>query len=176
VLFRWVRLSVSSKQGDVTLCWPASLVRGGIARKRLAPLPGSRCSLRVNEFSQQLCGAALSAAFAKMAVAQQQTQEMSGKQYSMPGETGRNRDADLSRHEALDLIGPQQACVPVTPPTSFDANLVAPSVSRYSERGLCRAGDDVGYKSPSNQKSDRSGAVGRSTLWLNLAHMMGMAC
>jgi hypothetical protein len=40
--------------------------------------------LRVNEFSQQLCGAALSAAFAKMAVAQQQTQDMSGKQHSMP--------------------------------------------------------------------------------------------
>ena len=36
------------------------------------------------EFSQQLCGAALSAAFAKMAVAQQQSCDTSGKQHSMP--------------------------------------------------------------------------------------------
>jgi hypothetical protein len=78
VLFRWVRLSVSSKQGDLTL-FSQPLWYGEVwGRKRLAPLPGSRGSLRVNEFSQQLCGAALSAAFAKMAVAQQQTQDMSG--------------------------------------------------------------------------------------------------
>jgi hypothetical protein len=35
------------------------------------------------EFSQQLCGAALSAAVAKMAVAQQQLQDTSGKQHSV---------------------------------------------------------------------------------------------
>jgi hypothetical protein len=52
VLFRWVRLSVSSKQGDVTLYSPAFLVWGGMGLKRLAPLPGSRGSSRsMNPFN-----------------------------------------------------------------------------------------------------------------------------
>ena len=36
MLFRWGRVSVSSKQGDVTLSWPAFPVRGRIGRKRPA--------------------------------------------------------------------------------------------------------------------------------------------
>ena len=45
MLFRWGRLSVSSKQGDMTLYQTAFLVLEG-GRKRLAPLPGSRGSSR----------------------------------------------------------------------------------------------------------------------------------
>ena len=60
------------------------------------------------EFNQQLYGAALSAAFTKMAVAQQQTHDTSGKQHSM-----REKPAEIAMliypgMTALDLIGPQQ--------------------------------------------------------------------
>ena len=60
------------------------------------------------EFSQHLCGAALSAAFAKMAVAQQQTQEASGKQDSMPEKPAEIAMLIYPGMTALDLIGPQQ--------------------------------------------------------------------
>jgi cyclohexyl-isocyanide hydratase len=60
------------------------------------------------EFSQQLCGAALSTAIAKMAVAQQQTQDTSGKQHSMPEKATEIAMLIYPGMTALDLIGPQQ--------------------------------------------------------------------
>jgi cyclohexyl-isocyanide hydratase len=60
------------------------------------------------EFSQQLCGAALSAAFAKMAVAQQQTHDTSGKQHSVPEIPAEIAMLIYPDMTALDLIGPQQ--------------------------------------------------------------------
>jgi len=64
--------------------------------------------IAVDESSQQLCGAALSAVFAKMAVAQQQTQDMSGKQHSMPEKPAEIAMLIYPGMTALDLIGPQQ--------------------------------------------------------------------
>jgi cyclohexyl-isocyanide hydratase len=60
------------------------------------------------EFSQQLCGAALSAAFAKMAVSQQQTQDTSDKQHSAPVKPAEIAMLIYPGMTALDLIGPQQ--------------------------------------------------------------------
>ena len=60
------------------------------------------------EFSQQLCGAALSAAIAKMAVAQRQTQDTSGKQPSMQKKPEEIAMLIYPGMTALDLIGPQQ--------------------------------------------------------------------
>ncbi len=60
------------------------------------------------EFSQQLCGAALSAAFAKMALAQRQTHDTSGKQHSTPEKPAEIAMLIYPGMTALDLIGPQQ--------------------------------------------------------------------
>ena len=60
------------------------------------------------EFSQQLCGAALSAAIAKMAVAQQQADDTSGKQQPMPEKPAEIAMLIYPGMTALDLIGPQQ--------------------------------------------------------------------
>lgn len=59
------------------------------------------------EFSQHLCGAALSAAFAKMVVAQQ-TEEASGKRDSMPEKPAEIAMLIYPGMTALDMIGPQQ--------------------------------------------------------------------
>jgi cyclohexyl-isocyanide hydratase len=67
-----------------------------------------RIDINRREFSQQLCGAALSAAIAKMAVAQQQTQDTSGKQHSMPEKPAEIAMLIYPGMTALDLIGPQQ--------------------------------------------------------------------
>jgi cyclohexyl-isocyanide hydratase len=60
------------------------------------------------EFSQQLCGAALSAAFAKMAIAQRQTHDTSGKPHSEPQKPTQIAMLIYPGMTALDLIGPQQ--------------------------------------------------------------------
>ena len=60
------------------------------------------------EFSQQLCGAALSAALSKMALAQQQSQDTSGKQHSMAEKPEEIAMLIYPGMTALDLIGPQQ--------------------------------------------------------------------
>ena len=60
------------------------------------------------EFTQQLCGAALSAAFAEMAVSQQQTHDTSGEQHSMPEKRAEIAMLIYPGMTALDLIGPQQ--------------------------------------------------------------------
>ena len=60
------------------------------------------------EFSQQLCGAALSAAFAKMTVAQQQTSDTSGQQPLKPEKPEEIAMLIYPGMTALDLIGPQQ--------------------------------------------------------------------
>lgn len=60
------------------------------------------------EFSQHLCGAALGAAFARMAVAQQGTNDASSQQHSMPGKPAEIAMVIYPGMTALDLIGPQQ--------------------------------------------------------------------
>jgi cyclohexyl-isocyanide hydratase len=60
------------------------------------------------EFSQRLCGIALSAVFAKMAVAQQQTHDTRGKQHSRPEKPEEIGMLIYPGMTALDLIGPQQ--------------------------------------------------------------------
>ncbi len=60
------------------------------------------------EFSQQFCGAALSAAFAKLAVAQQQTHDTSAKQHLTSEKTAEIAMLIYPGMTALDLIGPQQ--------------------------------------------------------------------
>ncbi|HKF49881.1 MAG TPA: DJ-1/PfpI family protein [Terracidiphilus sp.] len=60
------------------------------------------------EFSQQLCAAALSAAIARMAVAQQQAHDTSGEQHSMPQKPAEIAMLIYPGMTALDLIGPQQ--------------------------------------------------------------------
>jgi hypothetical protein len=67
-----------------------------------------RAKMNRREFSQQLCGAALSAAVAKMAVAQQQTQDTGGKQHSTPEKPAEIAMLIYPGMTALDLIGPQQ--------------------------------------------------------------------
>jgi cyclohexyl-isocyanide hydratase len=60
------------------------------------------------EFGQQLCGVALSAAFAKMAGAQQQTRDMSAVQHPKPEKREEIAMLIYPGMTALDLIGPQQ--------------------------------------------------------------------
>lgn len=60
------------------------------------------------EFGQQLCGAALSAAFAKMAVAQQQTHDTTNKRSSVSEKPVEIAMLIYPGMTALDLIGPQQ--------------------------------------------------------------------
>jgi cyclohexyl-isocyanide hydratase len=60
------------------------------------------------EFGQQLCGAALSVAFAKMAGAQQQTRDMSSMQHPKPEKREEIAMLIYPGMTALDLIGPQQ--------------------------------------------------------------------
>jgi cyclohexyl-isocyanide hydratase len=60
------------------------------------------------EFSQQICGAALSAAVARMAVAQQQTKDASGQHHSIPEKPAEIAMLIYPGMTALDLIGPQQ--------------------------------------------------------------------
>src|SRR5260370_39656648 len=67
-----------------------------------------RNDMNRREFSQQSCGAALGAAIAKMAVAQQQTQDTSGKQHSMPEKPAEIAMLIYPGMTAPDLIGPQQ--------------------------------------------------------------------
>jgi cyclohexyl-isocyanide hydratase len=66
------------------------------------------------DFSQYLCGAALSAAFARMAVAQQHAHDASDKQHSMAGKRAEIAMLIYPGMTALDLIGPQQVfgCLP----------------------------------------------------------------
>src|SRR6185312_16994339 len=59
------------------------------------------------EFNQQLCGAALSAAFVKMAIAQQ-THDRTDKQPSAPEKPAEIAMLIYPGMTALDLIGPQQ--------------------------------------------------------------------
>ena len=60
------------------------------------------------EFGQRLCGAALSAALAKLAIAQQQTRDTSGKQQSISDKLTEIAMLIYPGMTALDLIGPQQ--------------------------------------------------------------------
>jgi len=60
------------------------------------------------EFSQQLCGAALTAAFAKKAIAQQQTHSTNGMQQPKPEKPEEIAMLIYPGMTALDLIGPQQ--------------------------------------------------------------------
>src|SRR5690242_17253515 len=60
------------------------------------------------EFSQQLCSAALSAAFAKMAVPQQQTQTTSDHQPPKPEKPEEIAMLIYPGMTALDLVGPEQ--------------------------------------------------------------------
>lgn len=60
------------------------------------------------EFNQRLYGAAVSAAFARMAVAQQRTGDTSGKQHSTPEKPTEIAMLIYPGMTALDLIGPQQ--------------------------------------------------------------------
>ena len=60
------------------------------------------------EFGQHLCGAALSAALSKIAVAQQQTHETSGMQHPKPEKPKEIAMLIYPGMTALDLVGPQQ--------------------------------------------------------------------
>src|SRR5690242_17707528 len=60
------------------------------------------------EFSQRLYGAALSAAFARMTVAQQQTQNMSSQQSPKPEKREEIAMLIYPGMTALDLVGPEQ--------------------------------------------------------------------
>jgi len=60
------------------------------------------------EFGQSLCGAAVGAAFARLAVAQQQAQDMGGAQHPLPAKSGGIAMLIYPDMTALDLIGPQQ--------------------------------------------------------------------
>ena len=60
------------------------------------------------EFSQKLCGVALSGAFAKLAIAQQQNRDTSGKQQSASEKPTEIAMLIYPGMTALDLIGPQQ--------------------------------------------------------------------
>lgn len=60
------------------------------------------------EFSQHLCGAALSAAFTRMAVAQQKVNQTSSKQDSLPKKPTEIAMLIYPGMTVLDLIGPQQ--------------------------------------------------------------------
>jgi cyclohexyl-isocyanide hydratase len=60
------------------------------------------------EFSQQLYGAALSAAFAKITVAQQQTHDASGQQSPKPEKPEEIAMLIYPGMTALDLVGPEQ--------------------------------------------------------------------
>ncbi len=60
------------------------------------------------EFSQHLCGVALSAAFTRMAAAQQKVNRTSGNQDSVPEKLTEILMLIYPGMTALDLIGPQQ--------------------------------------------------------------------
>src|SRR5215469_10930013 len=60
------------------------------------------------EFNEQLCGAALSAFFAKMTVAQQQTHDTSGQQPPKPEKPEEIAMLIYPGMTALDLVGPEQ--------------------------------------------------------------------
>jgi hypothetical protein len=69
---------------------------------------GETSKMNRRQFSQQLCAAALIGAFAKRAIAQQQTHDMSGKQRSAPEKPTEIAMLIYPGMTALDLIGPQQ--------------------------------------------------------------------
>src|SRR5258708_21250108 len=60
------------------------------------------------EFGQALCSAAVGAAFARLAVAQQQAHDTSGAQKAPPAKPGGIAMLIYPDMTALDLIGPQQ--------------------------------------------------------------------
>ena len=60
------------------------------------------------EFGQSLCSAAVGAAFARLAVAQEQAKDTGGAQHPQPGKAGGIAMLIYPDMTALDLIGPQQ--------------------------------------------------------------------
>lgn len=67
------------------------------------------------EFGQGLCSAAVGAAFARLAVAQQQAHDTSGAQHAPPAKPGGIAMLIYPGMTALDLIGPQQVFGYITP-------------------------------------------------------------
>jgi len=70
--------------------------------------PKGGTDINRREFSQQLCGVALSAAFAKMAVAQQQNHDTSDARHPKPTRPEEVAMLIYPGMTALDLVGPQQ--------------------------------------------------------------------